>query len=203
MTRVTAETIFAALKREESFSRYTYPGPVTGLPHIGHGILLPLHRQELAILMAMRNGWPEVRLAGVPETANPLNLWQKSPTNRIWQIRLPIEEAESEALMRMRMDRYWWATCRHKPFVPLMPESAQNAVAQMVYQMGVPKTMGFSRMWRALHDAKMQTARHEALDSKWAREQTPKRARRVAALFFDPDGYQGAGAEGAAGEVAP
>jgi len=69
------------------------------------------------------------------------------------------------------------------PFVQHQPEEVQRALGNMAYQLGVGGVYGFKKMLQALRDGDRVAAAQHALDSKWANEQTPKRARRVAGLI--------------------
>ena len=66
-----------------------------------------------------------------------------------------------------------------------LPEPARQTLERMAYQMGVSGVMRFKRMIAAIRDGRWKTAHAEALDSKWAREQTARRARRVVAGFLE------------------
>lgn len=67
-------------------------------------------------------------------------------------------------------------------FIDLRPE-LRDALRNAAFQLGVPKLMGFRRMWAALANEDWNEAADEALDSKWAREQTPKRAQHLATVL--------------------
>lgn len=56
----------------------------------------------------------------------------------------------------------------------------KEALTEMVFQMGVTGTKGFPAMLEALKMKDYDRAYQEALDSKWAREDSPQRAREVA-----------------------
>jgi hypothetical protein len=63
------------------------------------------------------------------------------------------------------------------------PGDVQLALGCMAYQLGPEGVMHFPRMLRALVERKRSEASMHALDSEWAREQTPARARRIAKLI--------------------
>lgn len=63
-----------------------------------------------------------------------------------------------------------------------LPDDTRRAVLNMAFNMGVPRLMGFKKMWAALKFGDYQAAADEALDSKWAR-QVGVRAERIAALI--------------------
>jgi lysozyme len=56
----------------------------------------------------------------------------------------------------------------------------QGVLVSMVYQMGLPRVMGFQNFLRALADGNYAKAEQEMLDSKWAKSDSPERARRHA-----------------------
>lgn len=56
----------------------------------------------------------------------------------------------------------------------------KEALTEMVFQMGVTGTKGFPAMLEALKMKDYNRAYKEALDSKWAREDSPQRAKEVA-----------------------
>ena len=59
----------------------------------------------------------------------------------------------------------------------------QEVVAEMAYQMGLSRLLGFRMFKQALASRDMPKARHEMLDSRWA-TQTPGRARELANKFM-------------------
>jgi len=61
-------------------------------------------------------------------------------------------------------------------------DNAQRGLLNMAFNMGVPRLMGFKKMWAALEEGDYQTAAIEALDSRWA-VQVGARATRIAALI--------------------
>lgn len=62
-------------------------------------------------------------------------------------------------------------------------EVRQRALANMCFQMGAHKVAKFERMVRAIFRDDWLQAYIEALDSKWAKIDTPVRARRVAEMI--------------------
>lgn len=65
------------------------------------------------------------------------------------------------------------------PFWTKLNGPRQAALVNMCFQLGLPKLLQFKKMLQALADEHWSDARHQALDSEWAK-QTPDRARRVA-----------------------
>lgn len=91
-----------------------------------------------------------------------------------------------------KVGEYWLEVLAEEKFLELadripwivdQPEDVQQALGNMVYQLGVAGVLRFKRMLAALERGDRKTAAVEALDSKWAQIQTPVRAKRVAALI--------------------
>ena len=59
----------------------------------------------------------------------------------------------------------------------------QRALVNMCFQMGTGRLSGFQRMIAAIFKGDWLQASIEALDSKWARKDSPTRARRVAEMI--------------------
>ncbi len=72
---------------------------------------------------------------------------------------------------------------RHVPWWTQMSEPRRRALANMFFNMGWPRLSGFKKMLAALEDRNYNLAANEALDSKWAREDVPERARRQVDLM--------------------
>ena len=62
------------------------------------------------------------------------------------------------------------------------PDHVQRGMANMCFQMGVSRLLGFRKTLSALQAGDYATAQKEAKDSAWYK-QTPARAERVIALF--------------------
>ena len=73
------------------------------------------------------------------------------------------------------------AVTRRWPPFATQPRVVQLALLNMSYQMGVDGLLGFKKMLAALARGDRAEAERQALDSEWAREQTPGRAQRIAA----------------------
>ena len=99
--------------------------------------------------------------------------------------KLPLTEEEAELLLRHRLHKMVKELQRHKAFVDRLPLDAKLILLNMAYQLGVPRLLGFKKMWRALEDEDFKTAADEMRDSLWAKIQTPKRADRLASIMSD------------------
>ena len=64
-----------------------------------------------------------------------------------------------------------------------MAPARQVALASMIFQMGMEGVIGFRKMVRAIFRDDWATAAIEALDSKWAKRDTPARAKRVSRMI--------------------
>ena len=76
--------------------------------------------------------------------------------------------------------------CRDYPWYVDSPEPVRRAIQNMRYQLGRGGLAGFRNMLAALAYGNYAEAAREALNSRWA-QQTPARARRVAALIRKGD----------------
>ena len=68
------------------------------------------------------------------------------------------------------------------PFVLDLHEDVQDCIIEMVYQLGIGSFSRFSEAIAFLRLKDYKSASVEMLDSRWAREQTPKRAARLAKI---------------------
>jgi hypothetical protein len=77
-----------------------------------------------------------------------------------------------------------WSELQNKaPWVAGQPEDVQLALALMAFQLGANGVLGFKRMCAALQSGEREAAADHALDSDWHRNDSPARAKRVAALI--------------------
>lgn len=81
------------------------------------------------------------------------------------------------ALVELELDRAvpWWRR---------MTDARKRALANMAFNLGLPKLLGFRNMLAALEAGDYETAASEALDSRWAR-QVGQRANRIAELILE------------------
>lgn len=66
------------------------------------------------------------------------------------------------------------------PWTANLDEARFGALVNMTFQMGIQGLLGFPKMLMHLRRGNWRGAHDEALDSKWAREQTPVRAKLIA-----------------------
>ena len=69
------------------------------------------------------------------------------------------------------------------PWFNRLPPNQKRALANMIFQMGIGTIRQFRLMLEALERGDAEAAVADALDSRWARDQTPKRAKRVTDLM--------------------
>lgn len=76
-----------------------------------------------------------------------------------------------------QLDQYlpWWRT---------LSDIRQRALLNMAWQLGVSGLLGFPKMLGALQAGNWREAYRQALDSKWAKVDTPERAQKVASMFL-------------------
>lgn len=72
---------------------------------------------------------------------------------------------------------------RELPWWRGRPDDVQRGLANMCFQLGIGGLLKFKNMLSCLHAGDYEGARKNALDSKWAKSDSPKRAERVTALF--------------------
>jgi lysozyme len=80
-----------------------------------------------------------------------------------------------EVISGLNMNFPWWKD---------MPETAQRGLANMAFNMGIPRLKGFKNMLKHLKEGKFPDAAAEALNSVWA-SQVGERSKRVARLIRD------------------
>lgn len=94
-----------------------------------------------------------------------------------------ITREEALLLMRHRLGKVVAALESRLPFWPRLTDERRRVVANMGYQLGVAGLMGFRRMLAALERGDYDTAGKEMMDSKWAKHDSPARARRLAKVM--------------------
>lgn len=92
--------------------------------------------------------------------------------------------SREEALYLLNNDLEWVfdELDRAMPWWRTMPEPAQQALANMNLNLGLPKLKKFRNMLTALQAGDYKKAADEALDSLWAK-QVGDRSKRIAALY--------------------
>lgn len=94
-----------------------------------------------------------------------------------------IPEQIAEEWLHLIAMQYWCALTAKHTWLLEQPEDVQIAIGSMAYQMGVKGVLGFEDMLGALKRGDREAAADFGLDSDWAREDTPARAKRVTDLI--------------------
>ena len=98
--------------------------------------------------------------------------------------KLPLTEEEAELLLKHRLGKMVRELLRHKPIVEELPIDAKLIILNMAYQLGVPRLLGFKRMWAALERKDFIEAAKEMRDSLW-NKQTPSRSNKLASIMSE------------------
>lgn len=69
------------------------------------------------------------------------------------------------------------------PWFNGLSSARQDVLISMAYQMGMEGLCGFKKFLDAVSRKQWERAVYEMMDSKWAREDSPERARRLALLM--------------------
>jgi len=92
-------------------------------------------------------------------------------------------EDEAFLLMRTRLDKIDIELCKRLPWYAQLNNARQDVLLNMAYQMGVAGLLGFKKALAAMERQDWQTAGAEMLDSKWAKSDSPNRARELATIM--------------------
>lgn len=95
---------------------------------------------------------------------------------------LPLTEGEATMLLQGRLDAARAMLRNWPPYVSLN-DVRRSVVEDMVYQLGWQRFIGFIKAWMALKSGDYITCAAEMRNSKWARQDTPKRAERLASMM--------------------
>lgn len=87
---------------------------------------------------------------------------------------------EMDFITENRLRIYRTELVRDYPWFIRLNEPRQAALLNMRFQLGRTGLANFKKMLGALRDERWAEAEFQALDSKWAKEDTPARAKRVA-----------------------
>ena len=91
-----------------------------------------------------------------------------------------ITEVQAGLLLTYRLNKSINSIQKAKPAYNTLDYARQNVIQNMMYQIGVTGVLKFQNMWKAIEAKNFCEASLHMLDSKWYREQTPKRAFRLA-----------------------
>lgn len=96
-----------------------------------------------------------------------------------------VTKKEAEYLLRNRVQSLSSAIFRAVPWATMLDIGRQQILIEMAYQMGGRGLMEFKRFLAALKEGNFSLASDEMLDSSWARDHTPARAKRLAARMLE------------------
>lgn len=97
-----------------------------------------------------------------------------------------LPEDEALVLMRYRLGKLDAAMINRYPWYRGLSTRRKMALLNMAYQMGLDGLIKFSRMLAACAAGNWDEAHSQAMDSKWATVDSPKRAARVAGMLLEP-----------------
>lgn len=69
--------------------------------------------------------------------------------------------------------------CERFPWFAVLDPVRQRAVMELVYNLGMPRLLGFTHMLRAFARRDFARAAAELMDSRWAQQVGPRRAERL------------------------
>ena len=94
--------------------------------------------------------------------------------------KLPLTETEAQWLLGERLTACLRQLLPLRPAVSRLPAPVLDVVANACYANGPEGLAGYHRFWVALEAQDWPDAAHELRDSKWGREEAPKRVERLA-----------------------
>ena len=92
---------------------------------------------------------------------------------------LHLDEDICDMILERKLGELKLRIHKNYPFVLDLPESVQDVVIEMVYQLGLTGFSAFKKTIQFLRLGDFESASVEMLDSRWGREQTPDRAKRL------------------------
>ena len=96
---------------------------------------------------------------------------------------LVMDEDIAEMVLHRKLAVLAEKVCDKFPFVKDLPQEAQDVVYEMCYQLGIGGFSKFKKTIQFLRLGSYKSAAAEMLDSRWAREQTPQRAKKLSNII--------------------
>ena len=96
---------------------------------------------------------------------------------------LKLSEEISTIILEQKVNELFRKCYDKLEWFAFQPEDVQGVIVEMVFQMGFVGTMKFKKMVGHLKKRNYEGASEEMLDSKWARSDSPNRARRLAQIM--------------------
>lgn len=87
---------------------------------------------------------------------------------------------EISFLLNNDIDERIDALTRRLPWFQNLDDARKGVLLNMSFQLGLDGLLGFTQTLRLVQEGKYENAAHAMMQSKWAREQTPERAKRMA-----------------------
>lgn len=96
-----------------------------------------------------------------------------------------ISEDEAEYLLQKDLYRVVSELTRSIPIFNDLGFNRRYVLIDMCFNLGLPKLLGFKKMWKALYVEDYQLAAKEMLDSRWARQVGDRAVRLADAMLTD------------------
>ena len=96
---------------------------------------------------------------------------------------LELEEDVCEIILERKLEKLIDRVNNKFKFLKDLPEDAQEVLYEMCYQMGVSGVSKFKKTLLYLENREFRMASIEMLDSKWAKSDSPQRAKRLSDII--------------------
>lgn len=94
-----------------------------------------------------------------------------------------IPDACADLMLNNDIERAMAQLDKTLPWWVIKSKSTRRAMVNMVFQMGMSGFLKFNRMLACLQAGDYEGAKKHGLESKWAREDSPARAKRIVEMF--------------------
>ena len=96
---------------------------------------------------------------------------------------LELDEDICEEILKRKLERLIDRVQKKWGWIINLPQEAQEVMYEMCYQMGVSGVSKFKKTLLYLESHEFRMASKEMLDSKWARSDSPQRAKRMSDII--------------------
>ena len=96
---------------------------------------------------------------------------------------LELDEDICEEILKRKLERLIDRVQKKWGWIINLPQEAQEVMYEMCYQMGVSGVSKFKKTLLFLESHEYRMAAKEMLDSKWARSDSPQRAKRMSDII--------------------
>ena len=90
-----------------------------------------------------------------------------------------ITKEEAGEVLNVRLNNIKNELFKNLPWLEEEPKEVQYILTEMAYQLGVEGLLGFKNTLKLIKEHKYKEASFEGLNSKWAKEDTPERAKEL------------------------